>query len=216
MKIIGADVFDPALSGDFVTPVRLELIVDSVPESPTFTEINIGQFTILHRHWLQAIYSDEPSWDDTDTRECASIFNSAMSTEDREPVMPVTVAWMDEETGQNWQDFYVKITRVKRILNKLEKLNGKEGYEAIPDPTYSIEKKHSWMLQHPVRKCVCCLQDQAESASTAPDEVSLFGLYTPEGIPVQVGPHRVVNMCLAHRSEWNNKQRVEKRTKELG
>lgn len=207
MKILKADVFDPALSGDYDTPTRLEVWVDSIPEMPTFSEINLGQFTITHRSWIHSIFSDLPEWNDEDTRECAAIFNSSMVAESREPVMPVTMMHAGED-GVYWQDYYVKLTRIKRILNYLERTSGTIGYEVTPDPTYAVEKKHSWMIAHPSRACVRCVE---EASVLGAEDLSVFSDSVVKGCKLQqVNAHRVVPMCGPHVAEWNEDHR-EKR-----
>lgn len=204
LNILAAEVFDPALSGEYDLPARLELIIDQVPTEPTHVELNQGPFSIIHRNWLQSIFSDEPDWDDEDTTECAAIFNSAMATEGREPVMPVLIASEDAD-GMVWQDFYVKVSRINRILAKLERMQGVQGYEAIPDPTYAIEKRNVWMLQHPKRICAVCSQEVAAESEDR-DLVVLTDL--PAGCKYQqVREHRLVPMCPIHRKEWNEEHR---------
>ncbi|AKJ71773.1 hypothetical protein TIN2_83 [Tsukamurella phage TIN2] len=203
LNILAAEVFDPAMSGEYDLPARLELVVDRLPTEPTYMELNQGPFSITHRNWVQTIGCDEPWWDDEDTTECAAIFNSSAAAAAREPVMPVLIASEDAD-GMVWQDFYVKISRVRRILNKLERLQGVQGYEVIPDPTYALEKRNGWMLQHPRRICVVCAQEAAEGAGDG-------GLVSLDHLPPskyqQVRPHRVVPMCHAHRADWNENHR---------
>ncbi|USH44900.1 hypothetical protein SEA_AMORE2_85 [Gordonia phage Amore2] len=208
MKIISAEVMDPALSGDYDTPARLEVMVDAVPDEPSFVETNVGQFSIIHHHWLQSIFSDLPEWDDEDTQACASIFNSAMATEDREPVVPVTVVYITGDNFPVWKDYYVKVTRVRRILNRLERESIGAGYEIVPDPTYALEKKQAWMISHPERVCVVCVEDDMQIHGVLASQVK-------RGCKMQqVRSHRVVPMCKHHRIEWN-RAHEDRRKKEL-
>ncbi|QAX95443.1 hypothetical protein SEA_NEOEVIE_82 [Gordonia phage Neoevie] len=210
LRVVAAEVYEPALSGEWLLPPRLEIILEGVPDEPTHTELNIGDFSIIHRNWLQSIYCD--TWNDEDTTECAAIFNSSMHTEDREPVFPVTVA-ANTEDGGLWQDFYVKISRVQRILARLERETGVTGYELLPDPTYAAEKRISYTLVHPERRCVECVHEVAQSF--AEDEASLVPV---EDIQrgcklVQVAAHRLVPLCSLHtrrRNYWEQSRREER------
>ncbi|QOR56235.1 hypothetical protein SEA_LINETTI_91 [Gordonia phage Linetti] len=207
LSVTAAEVYDPALSGDYSQPARLEIMVMDMPIEPTFTEVNVGDYTITHYHWLQSIFSD--IWDDEDTTQCARIFNGSMHTEDREPVFPVTVAGMVESEGEAvWQDYYVKISRVKRILNTLAAYQGTYPYELVPNPIFAAQKKFSYMLSHPSRKCVECVREIAEKFVEAGEQVmDIDDPRVETGCPlVQVNPHRVVPMCGRHERKRNYEQ----------
>ncbi|WIC40078.1 hypothetical protein SEA_DAKITI_92 [Gordonia phage Dakiti] len=207
LSVTAAEVYDPALSGDYSQPARLEIMVMDMPIEPTFTEVNVGDYTITHYHWLQSIFSD--IWDDEDTTQCARIFNGSMHTEDREPVFPVTVAGMVESEGEAvWQDYYVKISRVKRILNTLATYQGTYPYELVPNPIFAAQKKFSYMLVHPSRKCVECVREIAEKFVEAGEQVmDIDDPRVETGCPlVQVNSHRVVPMCGRHERKRNYEQ----------
>ncbi|QRI45674.1 hypothetical protein SEA_ROYALG_90 [Gordonia phage RoyalG] len=215
LSVTAAEVYDPALSGDYINPPRLEIMVMDMPLEPTFTEVNVGDYTITHYHWLQSIFND--SWDDENTTECASQFNGSMFTEDREPVFPVTVAGMIESEGEAlWQDYYVKISRVKRILNQLSEYQGIYPYELLPSPIYAAEKKFSYMLVHPSRKCVECVREVAEQFVDAGERiVDVDHVEIEQGCPlVQVNPKRVVPMCSRHERKRNYEQQRNREDKE--
>ncbi len=217
MKIIGAEVFDPALSGDYDTPTRLEIRVDNYPDEPTHVDLG-AHFTVTHRHWLASIFADSGEllmdgwkWDDEDTRHCAAVYNT-LTDDATEAVMPVTVLAQDK-TGLVWQDFYVKLERVRRILNKTGRLQGTVPYELVPDETYVEDKMIAWTIRHPTRVCVRCAQDMA--ASTTAYSGVLVNL---DDLPqhcelVRVRRHRMVPMCTRHRAEWNQ-ERKEQRQRE--
>ncbi|AMS02384.1 hypothetical protein SEA_ADGERS_93 [Gordonia phage Adgers] len=207
LSVTAAEVYDPALSGDYVNPPRLEIMVMDMPVEPTFTEVNVGDYTITHYHWLQSIFND--TWDDEDTTECACLFNGSMHTEDREPVFPVTVAGLVSSEGEAvWQDYYVKISRVKGILKKLAAYQGSYPYEILPNPIYAAEKKFSYMLVHPSRKCVECVREVAEQFVEAGEQImDIDHAEIETGCPlVQVNPKRVVPMCGRHERKRNYEQ----------
>lgn len=215
MEVVGAEVYDPGMSGEITLPVRLEILVTGLPVAPTHTE-DVGHFTVRHYHWLHTIeapgYLDE-EWDDENTTQCASVYNTSMYTADREPVMPVTVAAMttDNKGDEVWMDFYARISRVQRILNRLEKQNNYVGYEVIPDPTYVSEKEFGWMLMHPARVCVQCAHSLALDTG---DNESLPVADLPKGCRlVQVAEHKLVPMCTWHRASWNETHRAERERK---
>lgn len=217
LNILRAEVFDPALSGDYDSPARLELLMEDVPEEPTAIELNLGVFSVSHRHWLQSIFCDEPYWDRENTTECAVTFNSSRFTEGREPVFPVFVASRGP-SGEIYNDFYVRITRVRRILRKLQELNPNgSGYELLPDPTWAAEKKIGWTLAHPLRTCVRCAEELAnlEENQTARDLPMLPGDLQHGSQLVQVRLHRQVPMCPSHKDEWNRLARI-RREQEAG
>ncbi|QDM56907.1 hypothetical protein SEA_BEAVER_93 [Gordonia phage Beaver] len=207
LSVTAAEVYDPALSGDYVNPPRLEIMVMDMPVEPTFTEVNVGDYTITHYHWLQSIFND--TWDDEDTTECARLFNGSLHTEDREPVFPVTVAGLVSSEGEAvWQDYYVKISRVKGILKKLAAYQGSYPYEILPNPIYAAEKKFSYMLVHPSRKCVECVREVAEQFVEAGEQImDIDHAEIETGCPlVQVNPKRVVPMCGRHERKRNYEQ----------
>ncbi|QGH76233.1 hypothetical protein SEA_JELLYBONES_91 [Gordonia phage Jellybones] len=207
LSVTAAEVYDPALSGDYTQPARLEIMVMDMPVEPTFTEVNVGDYTITHYHWLQSIFND--TWDDEDTTECARLFNGSLHTEDREPVFPVTVAGLVSSEGEAvWQDYYVKISRVKGILKKLATYQGTYPYEILPNPIYAAEKKFSYMLVHPSRKCVECVREIAEQFVEAGEQVmDIDHVEIETGCPlVQVNPSRVVPMCGRHERKRNYEQ----------
>lgn len=207
LSVTAAEVYDPALSGDYTQPARLEIMVMDMPVEPTFTEVNVGDYTITHYHWLQSIFND--TWDDEDTAECARLFNGSMHTEDREPVFPVTVAGLVSSEGEAvWQDYYVKISRVKGILKKLAAYQGSYPYEILPNPIYAAEKKFSYMLVHPSRKCVECVREVAEQFVEAGEQImDIDHAEIETGCPlVQVNPKRVVPMCGRHERKRNYEQ----------
>lgn len=206
LSILGAEVFDPALSGDYSEPVRLEVMVADLPE-PTHTELDVGPYSIIHRNWLQSIFSDD--WDDEDTRECAVTFNTSLHTESREPVFPVTIACAATDT---WRDFYVKVSRVQRILARLARAQGQPGYEILPDPTYLIDKRIGYQLVHPSRICVRCSEEQAKAVSDLGISKAVVQLSDlPHGCSLHtVGPHRQVALCVRHRIEWDESHRKQR------
>ncbi|QAY04050.1 hypothetical protein HWC02_gp042 [Gordonia phage Sombrero] len=207
LSVTAAEVYDPALSGDYTQPARLEIMVMDMPVEPTFTEVNVGDYTITHYHWLQSIFND--TWDDEDTTECARLFNGSLHTEDREPVFPVTVAGLVSSEGEAvWQDYYVKISRVKRILNSLASYQGTYPYELMVNPIYAAEKKFSYMLVHPSRKCVECVREIAERFVEDGEQImDIDHVEIETGCPlVQVNPKRVVPMCQRHERKRNYEQ----------
>ena len=210
MLIKGAEVFDPALSGDYTEPVRLEVMVNRIPEI-TYTEVNLGDYTVIHRGWLQSIFNDD--WNDEDTRGCAAQFNSSMFTESKEPVFPVTVASINDDI---WQDYYVKVTRVQRILNRLSREQGQAGYELLPDPIFAAKKMIGYQLTHPTRQCVRCVQRVAEEfdETSSRFEIALYGNIQRGCALHQVSPTRQVPLCIPHRIEWDETHR-RKREKDM-
>lgn len=220
LTILAAEVFDPALSDDYDTAPRLEIALAEMPDEPTWVELNKGQYTIMHRNWLSSIFSDDPDWDDEDTELCAAQFNSSLVGESREPVMPITVAGHDA-SGQVWQDYYVKLSRVRRILNRLAMEKGGQPYEVVPNGPMVEDHMFSWTLMHPERMCVKCIHEVMLERVT---EFCAIGrnVFTQESelkkvqrgcSLVQVRPYRQVPMCSKHTAAWNY-EHMQDRVKE--
>lgn len=217
MKILGAEVFDPALSGDFDTPTRLEVRVEDYPEQPTYVDLG-ADFTVTHRNWLMSIFAESGEmlmkgweWDDENTQHCAAVYNT-LTDDATEAVIPVTILANDKH-GLVWQDHYVKLERVRRILNKLARMQGTQAYELVPDETYVEDKMIAWTIRHPARVCVRCAQDMAASVTAHSGVIVKLDDLPQHCDLVRVRRHRLVPMCATHRSEWNN-QRKEHRRKE--
>lgn len=221
IEILAAEVFDPALSGDYDTAPRLEIMLYELPEEPSHVELNIGQYSIIHRNWLQSIFSDDPDWDDEDTELCAAQFNSSLAAESREPVMPVTIASQSKQ-GDVWQDYYVKVSRIQRILNRLERMreDDKPYYEVVPNALMAEQKMFGWTLAHPERKCVACVHDLIEDTSDV--ENFHFSSHALDISAVQsgckmsqVGEFRQVPLCSFH-TRKRNYEWMGRREKETG
>lgn len=207
LYVESAEVFDPALSGDSSLPVRLELHVVGLPDEPTFTDLG-NKFSVMHYSWLQRIYSEEWDWSETDNMQNAAIYNSSLVNEDREAVFPVTVFHGDIGDEGFGEEYFIRISRAKRILRHIEREQGHGGYELLPDPTYIEEKKIAWYLQHSNRQCVECVQERAKAThpgSTVdirqiPDMCKVY----------KAKPHRLVTLCAWHGSVLNETRKAER------
>ena len=204
-NIIAAEVFDPALSGDFETPPRLELQVSETflrPEDEPFYE-EVGPFDVTHYRWLAEIENvSDTAWPEMNEAERAAKYNSSMFTEGREPVVPVTVMI---ESQEFWTVYYAKVSRVRSILNYIRKeIGATVYYEVVPDETYADEKMSAYTFMHPARKCVRCVNDLMEQAEQNGKSLTRFE-DVGSMCPLQkVAKHRKVPMCEAHRAEYTN------------
>lgn len=194
MRILKANVLDPALSGEEKLPARLELLVTDMPDEATYTKIG-DEFSVIHYGQLAKIYSDRPDWNDEDTEECAVIYNN--SDECESVVFPVTVSI----EGGIWEVFYMRVKKIRPILSKY--LNVMElGYEILPDPTWAIERKVGWYLQHKSRACVRCASTLIIEHEDDDEEAELhLRNSVPKGDPVEVWPHRLACLCPRHAAD---------------
>lgn len=186
VEIVSAEVFDPAASGEYHLPARLELRTAGMPEEPTHTDLT-DDFSRMHYHKFSRIFSDLPEWDDEDTSLCAAIYNSHPDTTYLSPVVPVTVMFPGEQYGM---DFYIDLIYAARILRKVG------GYELMPNPCYAAEKRNAWMIQHTSRACVDCTREVA-TATELGKTINLAGV--PLGSHLyQVSPYRPAPLCMRH------------------
>jgi hypothetical protein len=210
MFIVKAEVFDPALSDKAYLPVRLEISVMGMPEEPTFTDLG-SKFSVFHYSWLQRIYSEEWDWSETDNASNAAIYNSSIATESLEPVMPVTVINLNTDGGEIGfgEEYFIRITRAKRILRRIEKDEGRTGYECLPHPLYAEEKKSAWYFQHANRMCIECAREHADL--TAVDSAELDLHQVPDMCKLyKVLPYRLVALCKQHASIFNEERKGER------
>lgn len=195
--ITHAEVFDPALSGDYDTPPRLEIGLAGhfATEEDPFVE-EVGPYDVTHFRWLQEIESTSVEWNDLNEAERAAQYNSSMFAEGREPVVPVTVLG---EWQKFWQVFYIKVSRARTILNFIRRTTGQNVYyEVVPDPTYAIEKKSAYTFMHPARKCVACVNESMTEAAEMGRSLQRFSDIESMCGLQRVRAHRVVPMCDKH------------------
>lgn len=210
-SIIHAEVFDPALSGDYDTPPRLEIMFSEyVADSPHLEEV--GPYDVTHFRWLQEIESNAPHWADLNEHERAAEYNASMFTEGREPVVPVTVAV--NRASQMWQVFYVKVSRVRTILNYIRREIGANiYYEVVPDPTYTVEKVAAYTFLHPARKCVVCVKEATDEAAVYGRSLVRFTDIESMCSLQKVRAHRVVPMCDEHQKSYRSKVEQDRKAK---
>jgi hypothetical protein len=191
MKIIKASVFDPALSERHSElPARLELLVSDIDLiEPSFIDYG-SETTVFNYGPVMRIFNDADYWDSEDMEGNAANFNTLDDC--KEPVFPVTIS----EQGGMFLSYYMRVKRVKRILAKVQ-ADHREGYELLPDPTWAIEKKNGWYLQHSTRACVDCASVQAEAGLLRVDRFDVR-----RGRPIEVQPHRLACLCHVHESEF--------------
>ncbi|QFG08566.1 hypothetical protein PBI_ASERPROCKY_80 [Gordonia phage ASerpRocky] len=190
IEIVAAEVFDPAASGEWELPARLELRLEGMTEDPTWSQVE-ANYTRSHYKWLSRIFSDHIAWDENNTNLCAAIYNTDPDNKYEQPVVPVTVLFQDEMFGM---DFYVAVDRVARILRKLN-----NGYELIPNPLFAAEKMHGWMIQHSARVCVQCVRTAAEITPIG-SAINLAGLPMANKM-YRLGEYRPGPLCDKHFAE---------------
>lgn len=188
IEVISAEVFDPAASGHYDLPVRLEIRVSEIPEEPTHTAVG-DTFTRTNYKWLSRLFSDHIAWDEDDTNLCAAIYNSHDENHYEAPLFPVTAMFAGEQYGM---DFFVTVDRVARILRRLD-----NGYELLPNPLFSVDKMHGWMIQHSSRICVDCVNEAAEVTPLTRGTIDLAGLARGNYL-YRLGPYRPAPLCVRH------------------
>ncbi len=180
-------VFDPATENDehnkfdFREPVRLHLGLAGMPEAPTHVELDVGPFSVMHYSRYMKIFSDLPEWDDEAPASCAARFNNQFVTNDREPVIPVTV--IDIDNGATYSDYYVKVSHARAMLRHM-----KSYYECLPIVKSALEKSHAWEFIDTTYQCVICGRD-GEPISTA---------------------LRTVPLCATHNAHWGAHMKAER------
>lgn len=205
-----AEVFDPALSGDSSLPVRLEAHVVGLPEEATYTDLG-NKFTVIHYSWIHKIFSEEWDWSETDNVENAAIYNSSLVNADREAVVPITIfSGVAGEDGFG-EEYFVRISRAKRILRHIERQQGHVGYELLPDPTYLEDKKIGWYFQHANRQCVECVAEKAKLNEFARPGTELDLRQVPDMCRLyKAKPHRLVTLCEYHGGVLNDTRKAER------
>lgn len=203
MKIIKASVFDPALSERHsILPARLELLVSDV-DLIEASHIEYGEETTVFNYGpLARIFNDADYWDSEDMEANAANFNTLKDC--LSPVFPVTIS----KEGGMFLSYYMSVKRVLRILKKLQGADP-HGYELLPDPTWAIEKKNGWYIQHSSRHCVDCASVMAQEGTLGPRVMRRTGR------PIAVHTHRLVCLCRMHEADFNHesyKSRTEQRS----
>lgn len=211
MKVVDANVFDPALSGmdSEREPVRLELLVEDVNLDKHSYIDTSGRAIVVHYGRLMKIYLDDEQEDVEDPYALAAEFNAEQVL--TEPVFPVTVSL----NGNFWQVYYMRLSHVQRILKELhlgevEDISGyPEGkWELLPDPTWCRENKVAYYLQHSLHVPVRYFRDLMEEDEDAAENFRPSGKLVAR--PREIHPHRLMDMT---DQEWGLHQRVAASTR---
>lgn len=211
MRVVDANVFDPALSGPDSErePVRLEMMVtDWDNEHHSYIDTTKGAI-VVHYGRLMKIYLDDEQEDVEDPVGLAADFNQMNIF--NEPVVPVTVT----KDGGFWQVYYMRLGLVNKIMrdsvNAVDDISGHPDggeWEWLPDPTYCRENKVSYYLQHSHHVSVRLFRDLIEEFDDCVediDEVLIKDLIKKPAKPREMYPHRLIDMT---DEEWANHNRA--------